>query len=106
MPATEGVEAINVPDAKTALEGARDILMERFAETADLLATLRARLWNQGVVTSTVMKDKETAEVEKFRDYYAYAESIKTIPSHRALALFRGRALGVLEAGVGFGRGA
>lgn len=103
VPAAEGVEAINVPDAKTALEGARDILMERFAETADLLAVLRTRLWDQGVLASTVMKDKETAEEEKFRDYYAYAESIKTIPSHRALALFRGRALGVLKLELGLG---
>jgi uncharacterized protein len=101
--ASEGVEAINVPDAKTALEGARDILMERFAETADLLATLRTLLWDQGVMTSTVMKDKEMAEEEKFRDYYAYAESIKTIPSHRALALFRGRTLGVLKLELGLG---
>ncbi|MBK5281244.1 MAG: RNA-binding transcriptional accessory protein, partial [Nitrospiraceae bacterium] len=59
-PAAEGVEAINVPDAKSALEGARDILVERFAETAELLAKLRTRLWDQGVVTSTVMKGKET----------------------------------------------
>ena len=103
VPAAEGVEAINVPDAKTALEGARDILMERFAETADLLTVLRTRLWDQGVLTSTVMKDKETAEEEKFRDYYAYAESIKTIPSHRALALFRGRSLGVLKLELGLG---
>ncbi len=101
--AAEGVEAINVPDAKTALEGARDILIERFAETADLLAALRARLWDQGVLASTVMKDKETAEEEKFRDYYAYTESIKTVPSHRALALFRGRTLGVLKLELGLG---
>ncbi|NGZ09988.1 MAG: RNA-binding transcriptional accessory protein [Nitrospira sp. LK70] len=103
VPAAEGVEAINVPDAKTALEGARDILMERFAETADLLATLRTRLWDQGIVTSTVMKNKESAEEEKFRDYYAYSEPIKTIPSHRALALFRGRTLGVLKLELGLG---
>jgi uncharacterized protein len=103
VPPTEGVEAINVPDAKTALEGARDILMERFAETAALLVVLRTRLWDQGVVTSTVVKDKETAEEGKFRDYYAYSESIKTIPSHRALALFRGRALGVLKLELGLG---
>ncbi len=103
IPAAEGIEAINVPDAKTALEGARDILMERFAETADLLAALRTRLWEQGVLTSTVMKDKEQAEEEKFRDYYAYAETIKTIPSHRALALFRGRTLGVLKLELGLG---
>jgi len=102
-PAAEGVEVINVPDAKSALEGARDILVERFAETAELLATLRTRLWDQGVVTSTVMKGKETAEEEKFRDYYAYSETIRTIPSHRALALFRGRTLGVLKIDLGLG---
>jgi len=102
-PAADGVEAINVPDAKTALEGARDILMERFAETADLLAALRTRLWEEGILTSTVMKDKEQAEEEKFRDYYAYAETIKTIPSHRALAIFRGRTLGVLKLDLGLG---
>jgi uncharacterized protein len=96
-PAVEGVDAINVTDAKSALDGARDILAERFAETAELLAKLRARLWNQGVVISTVVKGKETTQEEKFRDYYAYSESIRTIPSHRALALFRGRALGVLK---------
>jgi uncharacterized protein len=103
VPAAEGAEAVNVPDAKVALEGARDILMERFAETADLLAVLRARLWDQGFLTSTVMKGKETAEEEKFRDYYSYVESIKTIPSHRALALFRGRTLGVLKLELGLG---
>ena len=92
-----------MPDAKSALEGARDILVERFAETAELLATLRTRLWDQGVITSTVMKGKETAEEEKFRDYYAYSETIRTIPSHRALALFRGRTLGVLKIDLGLG---
>ncbi|MCW5619075.1 MAG: RNA-binding transcriptional accessory protein [Nitrosomonas sp.] len=97
QPAAEGVEAINVPDVKAALEGARDILAERFAETADLLAALRNKLWHEGIVTSTVAAGKEMAEEEKFRDYYAYAEPICTIPSHRALALFRGRALGVLR---------
>jgi len=71
--AADGADAINIPDAKAALEGARDILVERFAETAELLARLRARMWEHGVVTSTVMKGKETAEEEKFRDYYAYA---------------------------------
>lgn len=103
VPAAEGVEPINVPDAKTALQGARDILTERFAETAELLASLRTRLWEQGELTSTVMADKEAAEEQKFRDYYAYSESIKTIPSHRALALFRGRALGVLKLELGLG---
>jgi protein Tex len=102
-PATEGVEAITVPDVKSALEGARDILAERFAETASLLAKLRTRLWDQGVVTSTVMKGQEPAEEEKFRDYYAYSEPIRTIPSHRALALFRGRTLGILKIELGLG---
>mgnify|MGYP006359284853 FL=1 len=101
--AAEGVEAVNVPDAKAALEGARDILVERFAETAELLATLRTKLWNEGIVTSTVMPGKETAEEEKFRDYYAYSETIRTIPSHRALAMFRGRTLGVLKLDLGLG---
>ena len=96
-PATESSSAINVPDAQAALDGAREILCERFAETAELLAKLRARIWEQGIVTSTVMKGKETAEEEKFRDYYAYAETIRTIPSHRALALFRGQSLDVLK---------
>ena len=104
-PATESSSAINVPDAQAALDGARDILCERFAETAELLAKLRARLWEQGIVTSTVMKGKETAEEEKFRDYYAYSEAIRTIPSHRALALFRGREPGRAEDRTGFGRG-
>ncbi len=103
VPAAEGVAAVNVPDVKTALDGARDILMERFAESADLLAMLRTRLWEQGILTSTVMKDKEAAEEEKFRDYYAYAEAIKTIPSHRALALFRGSALEILKLELGLG---
>ena len=100
-PAADGVEAINVPDAKAALDGARDILAERFAETAELLAAVRTRLWDHGVVTSTVAKGQELAEEEKFRDYYAYSEAIRTIPSHRALALFRGRALGVLKIELG-----
>lgn len=102
-PATEGVEAIQVPDAKAALEGARDILAERFAETADVLAKLRARLWEQGILTSTVVAGKETAEEEKFRDYYAHSEPIRTVPSHRALAMFRGWNLGVLKIELGLG---
>jgi uncharacterized protein len=103
VPASEGVEAINVPDAKAALEGARDILAERFAETAELLEKLRSKMWTQGILKSTVVKGKEAAEEEKFRDYYAYSEAIRTIPSHRALALFRGRSLGVLSLVLGLG---
>jgi uncharacterized protein len=92
-----------VPDTKAALEGARDILSERFAETAELLAKLRARMWEHGIVTSKVMKGKEGAEEEKFRDYYDYAEPIRTVPSHRALALFRGRNLDVLSLELSLG---
>jgi uncharacterized protein len=92
-----------VPDVKTALDGARDILVERFAETAELLAKLRERMWEQGIVTSKVAKGKESAEAEKFRDYYDYSETIRTIPSHRALALFRGQALEVLTISLGLG---
>ena len=97
VPASEGVEAIDVPDARAALEGARDILAERFAETAELLEKLRGRLWDQGLLASKVVEGKEAAEEEKFRDYYDWSEPIRSIPSHRALALFRGRTLGVLE---------
>jgi uncharacterized protein len=103
VPASEGVEAINIADAKAALDGARDILAERFAETAELLAALRTRLYNEGFLKSTVVKGKEGAEEEKFRDYYAYSEALRSIPSHRALALFRGRALGVLSLQLGLG---
>jgi protein Tex len=92
-PAGEG----GVADVKAALDGTRDILAERFAETAELLAKLRARLWEQGIVTSSVIEGRETAEEEKFRDYYGYSEAIRTIPSHRALAIFRGRSLDVLK---------
>ncbi|MBF6989730.1 Tex family protein [Cupriavidus sp. IK-TO18] len=92
-----------VPDVKAALDGARDILSEQFGETAELLGKLREHLWNNGVVASTVMEGKETAEEEKFRDYYAYSETIRTVPSHRALALFRGRNAGVLMVKLGLG---
>ena len=102
-PAAEDREAINFPDTKTVLEGARDILAERFAETAALLEKLRTRLRDQGILSASVMAGKEGAEEEKFRDYYAYSETLKTIPSHRALALFRGRQLGVLAINLGLG---
>ncbi len=103
QPASEGRDAINVPDAKTALDGARDILVERFAETAELLARLRTRIEEQGILESAVVAGKEMAEEEKFRDYYAYSEPLRAIPSHRALALFRGRTLGILSVNLGLG---
>lgn len=86
----DGAKNPGVPDIKAALDGARQILMERFAEDADLLQALRTHLIDNGIVCSTVVKDKEEAGA-KFSDYFDYSETYKTIPSHRALALFRGR---------------
>ncbi|MEX3548582.1 MAG: Tex family protein [Burkholderia sp.] len=90
-----------VADVKAALDGARDILSEQFGETAELLGKLRDYLHSQGVVSSAVVESKENEEGEKFRDYYAYSETLKTVPSHRALALFRGRNAGVLTVKLG-----
>jgi uncharacterized protein len=84
-----------VPDTKAALEGARQILMENFAESADLLQQLRSFLQEQAVISSRVIPGKEE-EGAKFRDYFEFDEPIRTIPSHRTLALFRGRNEGVL----------
>ncbi|MDB5924715.1 MAG: transcription accessory protein [Betaproteobacteria bacterium] len=92
-----------VPDAKAALEGARDILAERFSETAELLAKLRMLMSQRGIVTAAVIAGKESAADEKFRDYYKYSEALRSIPSHRALALFRGRNLGVLALNLTLG---
>ena len=104
-PAADGVEAINVPDAKAALDGARDILAERFAETAELLAKLRdahvgpghrrRRRWSPG------KEDGRGREVPRL--LRLFARPSRTIPSHRALALFRGRTLGVLTLKLGLG---
>ena len=80
----------HVPDAKAALDGARQILMERFAQDADLLARLRAHLHEHALLVSRVVEGKET-EAAKFRDWFDFREALKTVPSHRALALFRGR---------------
>ncbi len=79
-----------VVDAKAALDGARQILMERFAEDAALLQSLREYVQEHGVVQSKVIEGKNDA-AEKYADYFDYAESINTIPSHRALAVLRGR---------------
>jgi uncharacterized protein len=85
-----------VPDVKAALDGARQILMERFAEDAELLGKLRCHLRDYGVMVSTLQEGKEN-DGQKFRDYFAYSESLKDVPSHRALALFRGRNEGILR---------
>ena len=87
---SEQGENPGVPDEKSALDGARQILMERFAEDAELLQHLRSYLFDHGVVESKVSEGKEQ-EGEKFSDYFNYSEPIMQIPSHRALALFRGR---------------
>ena len=84
-----------VADVAAALEGARQILMERFAEDAELAGELRERLWERGILLSRVLEGKR-AEGAKFADYFDYHEPIAKVPSHRALALFRGRNQGVL----------
>jgi uncharacterized protein len=73
-----------------ALDGAKQILMELFAEHAGLLTELRTQIWNNGLIKGEVLKNKEQ-EGNKFSDYFNYQEAIKKIPSHRALALFRGQ---------------
>jgi len=85
-----------VEDAKAALEGARHILMEHFAQDADLISELREYLWQHALVKSEGSSRKKEA-VNKFSDYFNYVEPIKKIPSHRALALFRGRRESVLQ---------
>ena len=79
-----------VPDTKAALDGARQILMERFAEDATLLQGLREYLQDHGVVQASVIAGKELA-AEKYADYFDHAEPLAAMPSHRALAVFRGR---------------
>ncbi|MGE5490384.1 MAG: Tex family protein, partial [Actinomycetota bacterium] len=83
-------------DAKAVLDGARQILMEKFAEDAELLGQLREYLTEHGMVKSAVIEGKED-EGAKFRDWFAFSEPITAMPSHRALALFRGRNEGVLN---------
>ncbi|MGC4028829.1 MAG: Tex family protein [Steroidobacteraceae bacterium] len=85
-----------VPDVKAALDGARQILIEQFAEDAELIGQLRAHVQAQGVVISKVAEGREEAGA-KFRDYFDYSEPLGTIPSHRALALFRGRTEQILR---------
>ena len=90
----------SITDAKAALDGARDILAERYAENADLLADMREHLWHTGVLYSKVADGKE-AEGANFRDWFDFNEPLRTLPSHRVLALLRGRQQGVLELRVG-----
>lgn len=85
-----------VGDVKAALDGARFILMERFAEDAGLIARLRDLMVNQSYLCATVAKGKESEGV-KFSDYFDHQESFAKVPGHRALAMFRGRSEGVLS---------
>ncbi len=88
--------ARGVADEKAALDGARQILMEEWAEDAVLAGELREWLWNNARLEAKVEEGKQE-EGAKFKDYFGYNEAIKTIPSHRALALLRGRGEGVLR---------
>jgi len=92
----DGVNNPGVPDTKAALDGARQILMERFAEDAELLQSLREYVQDHGVVESKVVEGKQE-EGEKFADYFDYSEPLSAVPSHRALALMRGRREGILD---------
>ena len=89
-----------VEDTKAALDGARDILMERFSEDAALMGRLRNHLWNNGELRSSVV-EKNKADAAKFTDYFDYSERLNKIPSHRALAVFRGRKEGFLSVEIG-----
>jgi protein Tex len=83
-------------DAAAALDGARAILVERFAEDADLIGELRERLWTRGQMVSRVREGKEEAGA-KFSDYFDFDEPLTRLPSHRILALFRGEKEEILE---------
>jgi protein Tex len=85
-----------VGDAKAALDGARHILIERMAEEPVLVGSLREWEWGEGVLASKVTKNK-TEEGAKFADYFDFGQKVKDIPSHRALAMLRGRNEGVLD---------
>ena len=105
-PAREAAAFVNpeagFADAPAVLDGVRDLLSERWAEDAALVGRLREWLWAEGRLVATLAskKDASQPEVAKFRDYFDYAEPIARVPSHRALAVFRGRTLEVLDARV------
>ncbi|WP_460650057.1 Tex family protein [Kribbella endophytica] len=87
---------LGVADPQAALDGARAILVERFAEDADLIGELRERLWSQGRLASAVREGKET-DGAKFSDYFDFDEPFGKMPSHRILAMFRGEKEDVLS---------
>lgn len=96
----------NINDVKTALDGAKYILMEKFSEDAELLGRLRHFLHNEATLSARVIPEKAndaSQEVQKFRDYFEHDEQLKSVPSHRALAMFRGRNEGVLSLAIKVG---
>ena len=94
------IEGADFTTTAAVLDGVRDLLSERWAEDASLVQALREWLWNEGLFQSKLAngKDENNADVAKFRDYFDYDEPIGRVPSHRALAVFRGRALEMLDA--------
>jgi uncharacterized protein len=102
-PQIAAVDFINIekeiPDVASALAGAEQIIIEQFAEDADLINQLRNWLWANGLIQVTVARGKANDE-SKFRDYYAHQEPIKKMPSHRALAVFRGNKEGELKISI------
>jgi uncharacterized protein len=96
----DGKPGADFSTPQAVLDGVRDILSERWAEDAALLQNLREWLWAEGLLKSTLVagKDQNHPDVAKFRDYFDYDEPIARVPSHRALAVFRGRSLEMLDA--------
>ncbi|PIT80950.1 Tex family protein [Limnohabitans sp. JirII-31] len=94
------IEGADFSTVAAVLDGVRDILSERWAEDAGLVQALREWLWSEGLFRSKLAtgKDENNPDVAKFRDYFDYDEPIGRVPSHRALAVFRGRALEMLDA--------
>jgi protein Tex len=94
------IEGADFTTTVAVLDGVRDLLSERWAEDASLVQALREWLWNEGLFKSKLAdgKDENNTDVAKFRDYFDYDEPIGRVPSHRALAVFRGRALEMLDA--------
>ena len=94
------IEGADFTTVAAVLDGVRDLLSERWAEDAALIQSLREWLWAEGLLRSQLAagKDENNPDVAKFRDYFDYDEPIGRVPSHRALAVFRGRALEILDA--------
>nr|WP_315429677.1 Tex family protein [uncultured Albidiferax sp.] len=98
--AEKGENGDDFTSVQAVLDGVRDILSERWAEDAALIQNLRGWLWNEGLLRSKLAagKDENNPDIAKFRDYFDYDEPIGRVPSHRALAVFRGRGLEYLDA--------